>query len=105
MCKELEIGRASYYKWLRRKPTLRDIENEELLKKIKEIDEKFNHLFGHRKMTIISTKNTIHITTRNASIDLCASTIYSQWLKSQRKIHISNQKLTMVEENKLNRDF
>ena len=51
MCKVLEISRASYYKWLNRKPTKLEKENEELALIIKEYDERFQHILGYRRMT------------------------------------------------------
>ena len=51
MCKVLSISRASYYKWLHRKPTKLETENEELAQLILEYDERFNHILGYRRMT------------------------------------------------------
>ena len=105
MCKELEIGRASYYKWLKRKPSLRDIENEELLEKIKEIDEKFNHLFGHRKMTYyINKKYNTHYNKKRIYRLMCINDIQSVVKKPKKNTYIKC-KAEQVEENKLNRDF
>lgn len=105
MCKELEIGRASYYKWLNRKPTLRDIENEELLEKIKEIDEKFNHLFGHRKMTFyINKKYERNYNKKRIYRLMCINDIQSVVKKPKKNTYIKS-KAEHVEENKLNRDF
>ena len=105
MCKELEIGRASYYKWLNRKPSLRDIENEELLEKIKEIDEKFNHLFGHRKMTYyINKKYNTHYNKKRIYRLMCINDIHSVVKKPKKNTYIKS-KAEHVEENKLNRDF
>lgn len=105
MCKELEIGRASYYKWLKRKPTLRDIENEELIEKIKEIDEKFNHLFGHRKMTYyINKKYNTHYNKKRIYRLMCVNDIQSVVKKPKKNTYIKS-KAEHVEENKLNREF
>lgn len=51
MCKVVEISRASYYKWLNRKPTKDELINEELAQLILEYDERFNHILGYRRMT------------------------------------------------------
>lgn len=51
MCEVLKISRASYYKWLNRKPTKEEIINEELAQIIIEYDERFNHILGYRRMT------------------------------------------------------
>ena len=51
MCKQLEISRAAYYKWLHREIPKDEEENIELAQLIKEYDEKFNHILGYRRMT------------------------------------------------------
>ena len=50
MCSILKISRASYYKWLNKKPM--EDKNSLLIKQIQEISEKNNRLFGYRKMTM-----------------------------------------------------
>jgi len=50
MCSILKISRASYYKWLNKKPM--EDKNSLLIKQIQEICEKNNRLFGYRKMTM-----------------------------------------------------
>lgn len=51
MCKQLEISRAAYYKWLHREIPEQEQENIELAELIKEYDERFNHILGYRRMT------------------------------------------------------
>lgn len=51
MCKQLEISRAAYYKWLKHKIPEAEIENIKLAELIKEYDERFNHILGYRRMT------------------------------------------------------
>lgn len=51
MCKQLEISRASYYKWLHREIPEQEQENIGLAELIKEYDERFNHILGYRRMT------------------------------------------------------
>ncbi len=105
MCKELEIGRASYYKWLKITPTLRDIENEELLELIKKYDKNFNHLFGHRKMTYyINKKHDKHYNKKRVYRLMCINDIQSDIKKPKKSTYIKS-KAEHVEENKLNRDF
>lgn len=50
MCRVLDISRASYYKWLTRKPTKEEVINEELVQLIIEYDERFHHILGYRRM-------------------------------------------------------
>ena len=51
MCKQLEISRAAYYKWIHREIPEQELENIELAELIKEYDERFNHILGYRRMT------------------------------------------------------
>ena len=51
MCRQLEISRASYYKWLHRNIPDAELENIRLAELIKEYDERFHHILGYRRMT------------------------------------------------------
>ena len=51
MCKQLEVSRSGYYKWLHRKETKEEVENKQLAIWIKEYDDKYNHILGYRRMT------------------------------------------------------
>ena len=51
MCKQLEVSRAAYYKWLHREIPKQEQENIKLAELIKEYDERFNHILGYRRMT------------------------------------------------------
>lgn len=51
MCKQLEISRAAYYKWLKHEMPEAEIENIKLAELIKEYDERFNRILGYRRMT------------------------------------------------------
>lgn len=48
----MNVSRAAYYKWLRRKKSKRDIQNEQLLKLIIEAYEERNGILGYRQVTI-----------------------------------------------------
>lgn len=52
ICKAMKIGRSSYYKWLNRKPSKRQLENEDLAEKIKDMYKKHNCILGSRRMMI-----------------------------------------------------
>ena len=51
MCKQLEVSRAAYYKWVNREIPEPELENIKLAELIKEYDERFNHILGYRRMT------------------------------------------------------
>lgn len=50
MCKILTISRASYYKWLHHKETAEEKENKQIMEWILELDEKYKHTLGYRRM-------------------------------------------------------
>ena len=58
LCAVLNINRSSYYKWLKRKPSINQVQNEEILSWIKELYEEQNGILGYRQMTI--TINRVH---------------------------------------------
>ena len=58
LCAVLNISRSSYYKWLKRKPSTNQVQNEEILSWIKELYEEQNGILGYRQMTI--TINRVH---------------------------------------------
>lgn len=70
MCKQLEISRAAYYKWLHRDTPEQEAENIKLAGLIREYDERFHHILGYRRMTSWFTTLTIRITAKNESIEL-----------------------------------
>lgn len=51
MCRQLNISRAAYYKWLHRSVPEQEVENIKLAELIKEYDERFGHILGYRRMT------------------------------------------------------
>ena len=58
LCAKLHINRSSYYKWLRREPSSKQLENEQIIEWIKELYEEQNGILGYRQMTI--TVNRTH---------------------------------------------
>lgn len=58
LCAVLNINRSSYYKWLKRKPSTNQVQNEGILSWIKELYEEQNGILGYRQMTI--TINRVH---------------------------------------------
>lgn len=50
MCEILELNRSSYYKWLGRKKSAREQENEDLLHKLGYLYAEFNGTYGYRRL-------------------------------------------------------
>ena len=60
LCAVLNINRSSYYKWLKRKPSTNQLQNEEIIGWIKELYEEQNGILGYRQMTIaINRKHNV----------------------------------------------
>jgi putative transposase len=51
MCKTLKVSRSAYYGWLKRKPSKRDIYNEILTQKIRDIYYKSKKTYGSPRIT------------------------------------------------------
>nr|WP_243456637.1 IS3 family transposase [Mobilitalea sibirica] len=104
MCKQLEISRAAYYKWLHRETPEQELENIKLAELIKEYDERFNHILGYRRMTswinhfnhTNYSKNRVHRVMKKCGI-------HSVIRKKKKKYNASTPET--IAENKLNRDF
>lgn len=47
----LELNRSSYYKWLKRKKSAREYENEDLIHKLGRLYAEFNGIYGYRRLT------------------------------------------------------
>ena len=50
MCRQLEISRAAYYKWLHCEVPYEELENVRLAEIVKEYDERFCHILGYLRM-------------------------------------------------------
>ena len=63
LCDFLNINRSSYYKWLKRRPSANQLQNEGIVYWIKGLYEEQNGILGYRQMTI--TINRVHNTRYN----------------------------------------
>ena len=50
LCSILGISRASYYKWINRTKSVREVENEQIIHEIKLIYEKVKGIYGYRRL-------------------------------------------------------
>lgn len=104
MCKQLEISRAAYYKWLHREIPEQELENLKLAELIKEYDERFNHILGYRRMTSwINHFNHANYKRKRVHRIMKKLGIHAIIRKKKKKYPSSRPKT--VAENKLNRDF
>ncbi len=104
MCKQLEISRAAYYKWLNREIPAQEKENIKLAELIKEYDERFNHILGYRRMT--SWIN--HFNHTNYSLNRVHRIMKNLGIRSvirKKRTKYNSTTPQAVAENVLNRDF
>ena len=105
MCKILGISRAAYYKWLNSKPTEKQLEDERILAKIKEIAESNNSLFGVMEM-YYALRNEYDIQCGHNRVArlMCINDIKSSFRRKARYTYIKSTP-EEIAENLLNRDF
>ena len=104
MCKQLELSRAAYYKWLHREIPEQELENIKLAELIKEYDERFNHILGYRRMTSwINHFNQTDYKKKRVHRIMKKLGIHSVIRKKKKKYTSSTPEA--VAENKLGRDF
>lgn len=104
MCKQLEISRAAYYKWLHREVPEQESENIKLANLIKEYDERFGYILGYRRMTSwINHFNHTNYSKKRVHRIMKKLGIHSVIRKKKKNYKSSTPETTA--ENKLNRDF
>lgn len=104
MCKQLNVSRAAYYKWLHREIPVQEQENIELASIIKEYDERFNHILGYRRMTSwINHFNHTNYSKKRVHKIMKELNIHAAIRKKKKKYHSSTA--TAIAENVLQRDF
>ena len=104
MCKQLEISRAAYYKWINHEKPDAEIENIKLAELIKEYDERFNHILGYRRMTSwINHFNHTNYSKKRIHRIMKKLGIHSVIRKKKKKYTYSKPDETA--ENVLQRDF
>lgn len=104
MCKQLELSRAAYYKWLHRETPKQEAENMKLAELIREYDERFNHILGYRRMTSwINHFNHTNYSQKRVHRIMKKLGIHAVIRKKKKKYTSSIPEVTA--ENKLKRDF
>jgi transposase InsO family protein len=104
MCRQLDISKAAYYKWLHRRTPAAEQQNVEIAALIQGYDERFHHILGYRRMTAwlnhfngtSYSKNRIHRIMK-------AINVHSVIRKQRKKYQKSTPERTA--ENILKRDF
>ena len=104
MCKQLEVTRAAYYKWLSREVPEAEKENEAIAQLIREYDDRFNHILGYRRMTAwINRLNSTNYSQNRVHRIMKELNIHSVIRRKKKKYVNSTPETTA--ENTLSRDF
>ena len=104
MCKQLEVTRAAYYKWLSREVPEAEKENETIAQLIREYDDRFNHILGYRRMTAwINRLNSTNYSRNRVHRIMKEINIHSVIRRKKKKYVKSTPEATA--ENTLSRDF
>jgi putative transposase len=104
MCRQLNLAKASYYKWTHRAVPKAEQENIQIAELVREYDDKLNHILGYRRMTAwinhfnqtSYSKNRIHRIMKTLNI-------HSVIRRKQRKYSYASPET--IAENILKRDF
>ncbi len=103
-CKALNVSRAGYYKYLNRKPSKRDIENEILSKEIQQIFEENKSRYGSIRIAKVLNDKGIHISRKRVARIMRKLMLYPKGTRYRYKRY--NQKSNVVERpNLLNQMF
>jgi len=105
LCEIAEIPRSSYYKWLNRKPSVRELENQRLTKAMISLHEKVGGIYGYRRLTLHLCKETEQqINHKRIQRLMQLQGIQSVTRRRKRKKYTASTP-QHVAENLLNREF
>ena len=106
MSKILEVSRSGYYRWKNRKKSLREEENERLLKHIKEIFEKNKKTYGSPRIQKDLRDSSLKISVgKNRIALLMRKNNLRAKTKKKFKVTTNSKHTRPVSENLLNQNF
>lgn len=104
ICEVLGLNRSSYYKWIHREKSLRELENEDLLRELGEIYSQYNGTYGYRRLT--DEYNSRHEKNYNVKrIHRLTKAVGLQAVIRRRKPEYHRSRPEVTAENVLNRNF
>ncbi|WP_297130965.1 IS3 family transposase [Terrisporobacter sp.] len=104
LCKFAGISRASYYKWLNRKETKRDIENNIIASEIIKVYEDVEGIYGYRRITMNINRNLNAKYNHKRIYRLMKCLNLKSVIRKKRKNYVKSTP-QITSENILNRDF
>ena len=104
MCKIFHINRSAYYKWMKRKPSRREKENERLAKWIRTLYEEQDGILGYRQMTIMVNREH-NVSYNKKRIRRLMQILHLKSVCRKKRYNYIRSTPEVTAENVLNRDF
>jgi transposase InsO family protein len=104
MCEVLEVSRSGYYRWRSRKKSIREEENERLLKRIKMIFDLSKKTYGSPSIQNALGDDGINVS-KNRVARLMRENDIRAKTKKKFKVTTNSRHNRPVSENLLNQDF
>lgn len=99
------VSRQAYYKWLTHEPTVHDIQDQEILKLVKQLEAQHKHCVGYDKMTRLIKQERLSYTVNKKRVMriMKEHSIKADYRQPKRK-RVQEQE-TYEAQNTLNRQF
>lgn len=104
LCEIIGIARSSYYKWLKRIPTKREYENQELKKEIVALYTEVNGIYGYRRITM-NLNRRLFTRYNHKRIYRLMKTLGLESVIRKKRRKYKKSKPDHVAKNVLNREF
>ncbi len=104
LCDIAQIPRSSYYKWLSRKPSPRELENQHLTDVMMVLYEKVEKIFGYRQLTLHMRQKTKQRINHKRVLRLMRLKGIQSVIRRKKKKYVRSTP-QQVAENLLNRKF
>lgn len=104
LCQIAGIQRSSYYKWLKRKVSPREQENQQLIEKMILLYEKVEGIYGYRRLTDNLRRQTGQLINHKRVYRLMKLAGMQAVIRRKKKNHVKSTP-EQIAENLLNRDF
>jgi putative transposase len=104
MCKTLNVSRSGYYEWMSRKPSIRSLENENILRQIKIIYDESRKTYGSPRITA-ELKNRNFVVSRPRVARLMQGAQIRSLIRKKFITTTDSKHNYPIVENKLERKF
>lgn len=104
LCQIAEISRSSYYKWLKRRISPHEQENQQLIKSMILLYKKFEGIYGYRQLTINLRRQTGQLINHKRIYRLMKLARIQAVIRRKKKKYVKSTP-QQVAENLLNRKF